>query len=113
MTEAPSAADLALLDPDGTFVLRLTTDRARLQDLAGIIEETAPPDDRLASLEVIAHRLGGAAGTFGHAGVSAAAIDLDNRVIDLRKGTGDRQGVARALATLLQTLDRAIAVTRR
>lgn len=116
MAEAASAADLALLDPDGTFALRLAADRTALRDLAGAFAEPTPAggqSDRLADIERLAHRLAGAAGTFGHAAVSSAAIDLDDRMAGLRKGTGNRQDAARALAALVAALDRAIVVTRR
>lgn len=112
MAEAPSAADLALLDPDGTFALRLIRDRATLSDLADALEPSAPNSDRLAALELLAHRLAGAAGTFGHAAVSAAAIGLEEQMAGLRNGTGNRQDAARVLATLLGALDRAISVVR-
>lgn len=116
MTEAPSAADLALLDPDGSFALRLAADRATLRELGGALAAPAPAgarSDRLAALERVAHRLAGAAGTFGHLAVSAAALDLEERMIGLRQGAGDRQAAASALARLTGALDQAIAATRR
>ena len=115
MAEAPSAADLALLDPDGTFALRLIADRAALCELADVLAATVPTgggSDRLAALERLAHRLAGAAGTFGHAAVSAAALDLEERMTGLRNGTGNRQDAADALAALVGALDRAIETAR-
>lgn len=111
MAELPSAADLALLDPDGSFALRLAEDRAALGRLAGALDGTVPAGetrDGLAAIELIAHRLAGAAGTFGHAAVSAAALDLEDHVIALRKGAGRPQAAALGFAGLLAALDRAV-----
>lgn len=113
MAEAPRAADLALLDPDGSFALRLAEDRAALGSLARVLDGTAAAGetrDGLAAIELIAHRLAGAAGTFGHAAVSAAALDLEAHVIAQRKGNGRPRAAALGLAGLLAALDRAVAV---
>ena len=111
MVDGPSAADLAILDPDGTFALRLAQDRTTLTRLGGVLDamETAGGQpDGLAAIELVAHRLAGAAGTFGHAAVSSAALDLEDQVIALRKGADNRPAVAGGLATLVGALDRAI-----
>lgn len=111
MADGPSAADLALLDPDGTFALRLAEDRTTLVRLAGEIGTMEPGGGRpdcLAAIELVAHRLAGAAGTFGHAAVSSAALDLEDQVIALRKGADNRSAVASGLAVLVGALDRAL-----
>ncbi len=101
---APTAADLALLDPDGTFAQRLAEDREALAALAA-----APPDgEALAAIQLLAHRLAGAAGTFGHAAVSDAALDLEQSVVDLRNGRVEPPAAARRLAVLLAALDAAL-----
>ncbi|MGN6304745.1 MAG: Hpt domain-containing protein [Mesorhizobium sp.] len=111
MADGLSAADLALLDPDGTFALRLTEDRTTLARLAGALDAMGPADEQtdcLAAIELVAHRLAGAAGTFGHAAVSSAALDLEDQVIALRKGADNRSAVASGLAMLVGALDRAL-----
>ncbi len=86
----PSTADLAILDPDGSFRTRLADDRHRL---AG-----AGPDE----LKVI-HRLAGAAATFGYAELGALAIALDDALAELRPLPAD------ALLRLRDALDHAVA----
>jgi HPt (histidine-containing phosphotransfer) domain-containing protein len=90
---APSAADLALIDPDGHFRLRLLEDRRML----------AGGDRNEADLAAVIHRLAGAAGTFGYGEVGAIALGLDDRLAE-----GGRIG-ADDLARLVAALDRAIA----
>lgn len=107
MREAPTAAELALLDPDGTFARRLAGDRAALAALAAALGDAAD-DGPLADIQLLAHRLGGAAGTFGHADVSEAALDLEEAVVALRHGEGDSAVAAGRLAVLLATLDLAL-----
>ena len=116
MAESPSAADLALLDPEGTFRARLAEDRDTLRELAGAVDDAARAEgrlDRIATIELVAHRLAGAAGTFGHAAVSSAAFDLEDGVIALRKGADNRKSVALGLATLIDALDQAIGTAGR
>jgi HPt (histidine-containing phosphotransfer) domain-containing protein len=75
-------ADLAVLDPDGAFVRRLRDDRDALTELASGLW-SAPEEVRavrLARIEALAHRLAGAAGTFGYAEIGAAAADLEGSV---------------------------------
>jgi len=100
----PTAAELALLDPDGSFIRRLAEDQAVLAALGA-----GPFDDgALAGIQLLAHRLAGAAGTFGHAAVGAAALDLEEGVIDLRDGRGTSAAISRRLAVLLAALDAAL-----
>lgn len=107
MHKAPTAAELALLDPDGTFAERLAGDRAAFAALAPALDE-ADDDGALADIQLLAHRLGGAAGTFGYAEVGEAALDLEESVIALREGEGDSGVAAGHLAVLLATLDVAL-----
>lgn len=107
MPEVPTAAELALLDPDGAFMQRLAGDRAALAALAPALDE-AGDDGALARIQLLAHRLAGAAGTFGHAEVGEAALDLEEGVIALREGEGDGAVAAGQLAVLLATLDVAL-----
>ena len=76
--------DLALLDPDGTFPARLAGDR---DTLAGYADNLWALDagalrERLKEIATLAHRLAGAAGTFGHQDVSDAALALEGQVLD-------------------------------
>ena len=93
-----SAADLLLLDPDGTFPSRLAEDRAVLAGLAhGLWKAAAEAKQRrLAKIEALAHRLGGAAGTFGYEAVSAAALELEDRIATWR-GAADPAGSRSAI----------------
>jgi len=107
---APTAADLALLDPDGSFTRRLAADRAALAALAPALDGGSVfPDDRaLAAIQLLAHRLAGAAGTFGHAAVGNIALDLEESVIGLRGGGADPAAASRHLAALLAALAAAL-----
>jgi HPt (histidine-containing phosphotransfer) domain-containing protein len=93
---APTAADLALIDPDGQFRGRLAEDRARLARLAGA--------GSVAACGPILHRLAGAAATFGYREVSEIAIRLD----DALTGAAPPGSAAPDLAPLFAALDRAL-----
>lgn len=94
--DSPTAAeDLRLLDPDGRFCQRLAADREALR------AERARTDE----LAVIAHRLAGAAGTFGHPEIGDAAMALEGAL----ERAEPQAKLAAALARLLQTLDAALA----
>ncbi len=67
----------ALLDPDGSFRQRLLDDRVALAALDNKLDERG--DRVLAAIAVLAHRLAGAAGTFGHDEVGEAAALLEQR----------------------------------
>jgi HPt (histidine-containing phosphotransfer) domain-containing protein len=70
MPRAPTAAELALIDPDGSFRQRLLRDRENLLTLA---EQGASHD-----LETLVHRLAGAAATFGYNEIGGIALKLDD-----------------------------------
>jgi DNA-binding response OmpR family regulator len=72
-----SAPISVLLDPDGSFRQRLVDDRAALAALERKLDQRG--DRVLAALSVLAHRLAGAAGTFGHGDVGEAAALLEQR----------------------------------
>lgn len=90
----PSAADLRLLDPDGSFRERLEADRRALAELSDTGD--------MAELKRIVHGLAGAAGTFGHGAISEAAIEIDDAL------TAGRPVDAAALARLLAALEQAL-----
>lgn len=99
MPPHPSPEELALIDPDGTFRTRLRDDRGRIA--AALAERD------LDALEVLAHRLAGAAGTFGFAEVSDRAIALEDMLLARREGgAAGRMEPTAATAALLQALDR-------
>lgn len=100
----PTAADLALLDPDGSFRHRLASD---LQILARFSAPALMPAD-LAEIELLAHRLAGAAGTFGFAEVSDAALALEDAAIEARAGSGRLGRLASGLGRLRRALERAV-----
>ena len=106
-----TAAELALLDPDGAFWSRLAADRDVLTGLARGLW-TAPAESRirrLAEMEMLAHRLGGAAGTFGYMAVSGAAFELEARIAAQRAGAEDPfVEIENRLAALVRTLDEAL-----
>ena len=62
------------------FVARTTDDRQRLAALADRIRPEA--SDVLAEIGQLAHRLAGAAGTFGFSRLSKAARELDESVLE-------------------------------
>lgn len=107
MREAPTTAQLALLDPDGRFSQRLADDHAAFMVLAGSLERV-DDDGALADMQRLAHRLAGAAGTFGHPAVSEAALDLEESLISLREGEEDSKATARRLVALLAALEAAL-----
>jgi HPt (histidine-containing phosphotransfer) domain-containing protein len=121
MTERPSAADLARLDPDGSFGARLIEDRAELARLAGRIDPRSDAGrEALAELERLAHRLAGAAGTFGYPEIGEAALALEEWGIATRAVDPARSGkagqaspgaarAASAVEALANLLDLAIA----
>jgi hypothetical protein len=93
---APSADDLALLDPDGLFRGRLVHDRRVLDRHRNDI----------AHVRVVIHQLAGAAGTFGYAELGDIAIALDDRLADgLPVAPDDIDGLIAALDDALRTSD--------
>lgn len=112
----PVPIDLSLLDPDRTFPVRLAGDRDALSGLAdGLwqLEEQASAV-RLKQIARLAHRLAGAAGTFGHHNVSAAALFLEETILD-RKPDNDpcrwHVYVRQAMDALAGVLEEALART--
>ena len=106
-----TAAERTLLDPDGTFSSRLAADRDVLSGLARGLG-SAPTETRqrrLAEMEALVHRLGGAAGTFGYLAVSDAAFELEARIA-VRRGEGESPfaEIEDRLAALLGTLEEAL-----
>lgn len=111
MIARPGAADLARLDPDGSFAARLIEDRSELARLAGRIDpESDAGREALANLERLAHRLAGAAGTFGHSEISEAALVLEDKVIAARAvdpaDCAQAGSVAPRLADVASTLEK-------
>lgn len=111
--KAITAADLRLLDPDGTFPSRLKGDREALAALAGGLWKASAEarQDRLAEIEALAHRLGGAAGTFGYGAVSAAAFAVQGCIVGGQAAadlSGCRPTIEAGLASLLRALDDAL-----
>jgi HPt (histidine-containing phosphotransfer) domain-containing protein len=79
----PTPAELALLDPDGAFLDRLRNDAASLARHArGLWTTTAAARRRrLIAIVDLAHRLGGAAGTFGYEKIGSAAQELEDVIV--------------------------------
>ena len=109
----PTAEELRLLDPEGRFRARLAADRRLLAGLSRQLWRESPRgrQDRLEEIETLAHRLAGAAGTFGFAAVGEAALALEDVLIEQREGLlrGERAALAARLAALTEALDRATA----
>jgi HPt (histidine-containing phosphotransfer) domain-containing protein len=110
-----TVADLLLLDPDGAFPARLAQDRGMLAGLArGLWKASAETRRRrLAEIEALAHRLGGAAGTFGYGAVSAAAFELEDGLAAggaALEASESRAAIEAGLASLLRALDEALEV---
>lgn len=80
----PERAALALLDPDGSFIERLRQDRATLMALLKELADGGSAKQApLERLQTLAHRLAGAAGTFGHGQIGEAAISLEDCLPDI------------------------------
>ena len=113
MPEARSitAAERTLLDPDGTFSSRLAADRDVVTGLARGLG-SAPTETRqrrLAEMEALAHRLVGAAGTFGYMAISAAAFELEAAIAARRGGAeGQFAEIEDRLTALIGMLDEAL-----
>ena len=90
----PSAADLKLLDPDGSFRGRLEDDRQTIAQLSD--------SGNLDELRQIVHGLAGAAGTFGYGEIGDVAIEIDDRFVAGEAVTA--AAIARLLAALEQAL---------
>jgi HPt (histidine-containing phosphotransfer) domain-containing protein len=61
----------------------------------------------MAKIEALAHRLAGAAGTFGYARVGAAALELESRLAAGQSGE-DRPAIEAALRGLRLALENGI-----
>ena len=92
---APGPADLALLDPDGSFRARLEADCAAVASLDS--------GGDLSPLREIVHRLAGAAGTFGYPELGDVAISLDEAFRDGR--VAEPRDVDQLRAVLEQALN--------
>jgi HPt (histidine-containing phosphotransfer) domain-containing protein len=96
---APSAADLKLLDPDGSF-------RGRLEDDRRTIAQLRVSGDSVI-LKQIVHGLAGAAGTFGYGELGDIAIEIDDAIVK-----GEAVAVE-DIARLLVALEQALGMPRR
>jgi HPt (histidine-containing phosphotransfer) domain-containing protein len=96
MNTRPTAADLAVIDPDGSFRLRLARD---LETIRGLI---VAMDAR--RLETIVHRLAGAATTFGYDEIGGIAAGLDDAFIAARETGRGPPDVAPLIAALESAL---------
>lgn len=109
----PASVDRSLLDPDGLFPARLAGDRASLADHAKALEalDKGAQSRSLKDIATLAHRLGGAAGTFGYGAVSGAALALEDVVLERRPGENlvvARARVQQAIDALMGALDEAL-----
>lgn len=88
--------DRALLDPAGVFPQRLAEDRAALASHSESMWRLDPParEERLRRIATLAHRLGGAAGTFGYHAVSDAALALEDEILAQQSGASAASGRA-------------------
>jgi DNA-binding response OmpR family regulator/HPt (histidine-containing phosphotransfer) domain-containing protein len=80
---------LARLDPDGSFQQRLVDDHRALTALGRRIHQRG--DRVLVTLAKLAHRLAGAAGTFGYERIGDAAACLEQRAETTLAATGPRR----------------------
>jgi hypothetical protein len=97
MSRQPTAADLALIDPDGSFRLRLARD---LETLLALDHKNGAAED----VETLVHRLAGAAETFGHVAVGRIAIALDDAFILARETGGPKPDIAPLIEALRSVL---------
>ncbi len=108
--------DRAVLDPDGIFPLRLAGDRAALVDLSANLWALAAEvrEKRLRRMATLAHRLAGAAGTFGYSAISDAALALEEKILEGLPGeeaSALRPSVQRSIEVLVRALDEGLAVS--
>jgi chemotaxis protein histidine kinase CheA len=106
--------DRALLDPDGLFPVRLAGDRAALAVHADALWTLGAEarKTRLKQIATLAHRLGGAAGTFGYHAISEAALALEDVILERRPGEDHAAAqvlVQQAIDTLVRALDDGLA----
>jgi chemotaxis protein histidine kinase CheA len=115
MTPKADAERLAVLDPDGIFPARLAADRAALLGYYRHVWELEPEarEAQLKLIATLAHRLGGAAGTFGFGAVSDAALALEMRIVDCESNETPAQHAAirQGIDALFSALDEACATT--
>jgi len=64
------------------FRARAAAEAIVLQTIVSDLDNGAPASPLRADIKRIAHRLAGAAGTFGFAGISSGAIDLETLASD-------------------------------
>jgi hypothetical protein len=105
--------DLAMLDPDGVFPARLAADRASLVAWLSDMRDGSPKfcGEQLSRIATLSHRLAGAAGTFGYAGISDRALALEELIVDRPPGLDGLvwiDSVHRAADALVCTLDDAL-----
>lgn len=116
--EERARIDLALLDPDGTFPARLAGDRDTLVGYADGLWalEAGALEERLKQIATLAHRLAGAAGTFGYRDVGDAALALEERILDSQPGEDLslwQVPVRQAMEALVRTLEEGLAYPER
>jgi HPt (histidine-containing phosphotransfer) domain-containing protein len=103
----PDKAALALLDPDGGFPDRLRQDRTALKTLRRRLRSgEGETKALLAALETLAHRLAGAAGTFGYGAIGTAAMALEDCLAEAEDTAPD--GVVDTVIGKADGLDMAI-----
>ncbi len=98
MARAPTPADLALIDPDGSFRLRLARDR---DAIAALMDQ-----GDTSQLEPVVHRLAGAAATFGYIEIGHIAGELDDAFVAARKSGAPPPDVTPLVTALTATLQR-------
>ncbi len=69
-----------LADLRRRFLLRAASDRIALAQLAVILQQGLPGATTRADIRPIVHKLAGAGGTLGYAGVSASAAEMERRL---------------------------------
>jgi two-component system response regulator TctD len=111
-TRAAPAPSFSRIAPDGSFRQRLVDDHRALAVLGRKINQRG--DRVLIALAKLAHRLAGAAGTFGYERIGDSAASLEQRTETTLAATGLRRQKLLALvepeiANLLALMDAAVA----
>lgn len=86
------------------FLARAAEDRARIEKNLGCIDDPLARARVLAELRDLSHGLAGAGGTFGYAGVSAAAEAFEARILEDTVETAVVREEAERLIAVLQGL---------
>jgi DNA-binding response OmpR family regulator len=92
------------------FRARLQNERGKLEAIQAQLSPAASQD--FEELQVVVHKLAGAAGIFGFSGISQSAAQLEELIIETRAGNGSAEGIDGELTGLLRAIEQAVQCTQ-